>query len=137
VTERMSAKDFREIQNKQGSNQAGGRKHKYNAKPKVVDGIRFDSTLEADRYVKILWEIKTGAIRDLELQVSFDLVVNGILIARYISDFRYKDAATGETVVEDAKGFKTAEYKMKKALMKAVNGIDIRETYKKHSGKRR
>ena len=69
-----------------------------------------------------------GLVRDLERQVKYDIVVNGEKICRYIADFRYKiveDDGTTKDVVEDAKGFETADFKIKKKLMKAVHQIDL------------
>jgi hypothetical protein len=72
---------------------------------------------------------RAGAIRDLERQIKYDIVVNGEKICRYIADFRYKeveeDGSTKE-IVEDAKGVETADFKLKKKLMKAVHGIEIK-----------
>jgi hypothetical protein len=71
-----------------------------------------------------------GLIRDLEAhpQPRYDLEVNGVDVLRYIADFRYVDVDTGETVVEDVKGFKTEIYQIKKRLLLACHGIEVRET---------
>ena len=45
---------------------------------------------------------------------------------KYIADFVY--ICDGKQVVEDCKGFKTAEYKMKKKLMAYLNHINIEES---------
>ena len=45
----------------------------------------------------------------------------------YIADFVYVDNATGQTVVEDTKGFRTPEYIIKRKLMLHVHGIRIKE----------
>ena len=45
---------------------------------------------------------------------------------KYKADFRYIEK--GETVVEDVKGMRTPVYNLKRHLMKAVHGIEIRET---------
>ena len=70
-----------------------------------------------------------GLIRDLEAhpQPRFDLDVNGVHVTRYLADFSYVDVETGEKRVEDVKGFATAEYKLKKALMLAVHGVEVQE----------
>ena len=44
----------------------------------------------------------------------------------YVADFVYKDAE-GNEVVEDVKGFRTAEYLLKKKMMRALLGIQIKE----------
>ena len=100
---------------------------KYGNKKTVVDGITFASKKEANRYCLLKLMERGGLIRDLELQPPYRLEVNGVLVCKYVADFRYVDAQTGEAVVEDAKGFKTREYNFKKKLVKAVHGIEIRE----------
>jgi hypothetical protein len=50
----------------------------------------------------------------------------GIRAAYYDADFVYK-LPSGEEVVEDAKGCKTREYRLKKKLMLQVHGITIKE----------
>jgi hypothetical protein len=45
----------------------------------------------------------------------------------YVADFVYIDCTTGLEVVEDAKGFKTREYKKKKRLMLKIQKIKIKE----------
>ena len=69
-----------------------------------------------------------GYIIDLERQVKYDIFVNDHKICSYIADFRYKqvdDYGTEKEIVEDAKGFETADFKIKKKLMKAVHQIDL------------
>jgi len=92
-------------------------------------GFTFDSRWEAERWGQLTAMERAGAIRDLERQIKYDIVVNGEKICRYIADFRYKeveeDGSTKE-IVEDAKGVETADFKLKKKLMKAVHGIEIK-----------
>ncbi len=49
-------------------------------------------------------------------------------IGFYKADFRYEVTATGERVIEDVKGVRTAVYRLKKKLVKALYGIEIIET---------
>lgn len=105
---------------------------KYNAKKTVVDGIEFDSAKEMKRYVKLRDMQEAGRIRGLRLQVPFEILpsfeCDGVKYRgmRYIADFvYYRD---GKVVVEDCKGFKTPEYKMKKKLMAYINHINIEES---------
>lgn len=97
--------------------------NKYLNKKTEVDGIKFDSRKEATRYgyLKIDPEVS-----DLQLQVSFPITINGILICRYVADFVYFRG--GVQVVEDVKGVRTAVFILKKKLMKAVHNIDIKES---------
>lgn len=46
----------------------------------------------------------------------------------YIADFHYLDNKTNEWVTEDFKGYKTKEYKVKKAWLFDKYGIEIKET---------
>ena len=129
--ERMTLGEFKELQDRETRKKRALKRHKYNAKPKTVDGKRFDSTFEAERYLDLCWQLKAGLIKDLECQKEFPLVVNEVNIGKYVADFAYTVVDTGENVVEDAKGVKTAVYRMKKKLVKALHGIDIKESFKK------
>jgi hypothetical protein len=102
---------------------------KYRNVPTVVDGKRFPSKREAKRYGELRFQQDaTGLIADLQTQVRYRIEVNGVKVCDYVADFVYRDLVTGETVVEDCKGFRTDVYKLKAKLMKAVHGITIRET---------
>ena len=96
---------------------------------KPATGILFDSLKEAKRYLVLLGMLRGGTIQWLRRQVTYKLVVNGLLIARYRADFVY--IRDGNRVVEDVKSDMTRklrEYQMKKSLMKAIHGIDIEES---------
>jgi hypothetical protein len=55
-------------------------------------------------------------------------VINGVKVAEYRGDFRYRDAA-GNVTVEDTKSepTKTPVYRLKKKILKAQYGIEIQE----------
>lgn len=117
--------------------------NKYHAKKTVVDGITFDSKKEAQRWQELKLLESAGEISDLQRQVEYLLIpeqrepytigkrggiVKGKLIERkavYIADFVYKE--NGETVVEDVKGMRLADYKLKRKMMLYLHGIRIRE----------
>ena len=99
---------------------------KYGNKKVELDGYKFDSIKEKNRYVELMLMQKVGEISALEVHLSFDLPVNSVLIAKYVSDFTYY--REGNYCVEDAKGFKTPVYRLKKKLMKAIYRIEILET---------
>lgn len=77
-------------------------------------------------------------LTDIQEQVSFILLpkqeiigFNGKIICgrramKYIADFVYFE--NGVQVVNDAKGFRTPEYKRKKNLILKIHGITIKET---------
>ena len=94
--------------------------------------MTFDSKHEAERYLFLRSEQLAGRISELKCQEPFELIPaqkrDGKTVERavkYIADFVYnKD---GETVVEDAKGFKTPEYIIKRKLMLWEFGIEVIE----------
>jgi hypothetical protein len=102
---------------------------KFRNRPTVVNGIRFASKREAQRFVTLSLLESKGHIRQLTRQQSFDLSVNGVHICRYIADFVYfRKGSVGDEhrVVEDVKGCETAAFKLKKKLMLACHGIVVK-----------
>lgn len=94
-----------------------------------VDGQRFDSKGEARRYGELRVLEAQGRVADIQRQVRFPLAVNGVHVCTYVADFVYRDIEHGAPrVVEDTKGARTDVYKLKRALMLAVHGIEIHET---------
>lgn len=102
--------------------QPAKKKSKYNNKKIEIDGHTFDSLAEGRRYVVLRGKNIAGEITDLQMQVPFPLSTG-----KYIADFTYYDH-NGNYIVEDTKGFKTKEYKMKKSLMLTELNITITET---------
>jgi len=87
-----------------------------------VDGIVFDSSREAKRYIELKLLQRGGAISGLELQPVFVLQEpfehGGIKYRaiKYIADFQYIEQ--NKTVVEDSKGYsKIKEYLIKKKML--------------------
>jgi hypothetical protein len=86
----------------------------------------YASKREARRAFELEFLQSDGKITELQEQVRFRIEINGILVCAYVADFvYYKD---GKRVVEDCKGHRTREYKLKAKLMQAVHGIVILET---------
>lgn len=117
---------------------------KYHNKRVEYEGIVFDSLKEKRRYCQLQLLEKNGTISDLRLQVPFELIpaiyedevvqlktktkIKKKLVQRsttYVADFVYLQ--NGETIVEDTKGFRTKEYELKKKMMRAFLGIEIKE----------
>lgn len=101
------------------------RPHKYRAKPTVVDGVRFASQAEANYYLTLKMLEKAGQVRDIELQPSFHLHVNGVRIGQYRGDFRYYDKALDKTVVAEVKGIDLPLGRWKRRHAEAEHGIEI------------
>lgn len=126
--ETLTVDQFRALAEKQKS--GTGTKSKYHA----VKCNGYDSRKEYYRAQQLKLWLKAGLISDLREQVVFLLVppqINGEGVkekpVRYKADFVYVDNATGRTVVEDTKGFRTPEYIIKRKLMLQVHGITIKE----------
>ena len=106
---------------------------KYKNKKVLVNGIEFASQKEATRYWELWLMEQNGYIKDLKTQVKYELIpkqqgkLRNERAVSYIADFVYWDNEKGHEVVEDAKGFKTKEYVIKRKLMKYLKGIEIVE----------
>lgn len=92
---------------------------KYKAVPTYIDGKRFASKKEAGRYQELLLLLKTGYIKNLELQPKVPLIVNGKKIGNYIGDFKYFCCQTNKEILEDVKSpvTKTPVYNLKKKIL--------------------
>ncbi len=109
-------------------------KSKYHNKKVIIDGIKFDSKKEANRYQELKLMQRAGIISDLQRQVKYVLIPSqkgddGRVIERpctYIADFVYIDE-NGKKVVEDTKGYRTSDYKIKRKLMLYIHGVKINE----------
>lgn len=86
----------------------------------------FASKKEHKRWHELRALEEAGIITDLRAQVPYDLAVDGHHITRYVADFRYQMPGQG-IVVEDTKGYRTEEYKLKARLFAAVTGLSITE----------
>ncbi len=92
----------------------GSRRSKFNNTRITIDGIAYHSIGEANRHRELILLERGGLISDLKHQVRIPLYSKSeTLICRYISDFTYNDEETGESVVEDYKGFETDMFKLK------------------------
>ena len=96
-----------------------------------VDGVTFHSKREAKRYEELELMQKAGEIRELKLQPPYTFYIRGIKICKYVADFSYREIKkNGDRllIIEDVKGHRTREYIIKRNLMKALYGIEVRET---------
>jgi hypothetical protein len=110
------------------------KKNKYNNKITELDGIKFHSKKESLRYSQLKLQEKGGLIKDLRLQVSYELipklVINGKTerAIKYVADFVYTDTLHETEIVEDVKGMITDVFKLKYRLMKQIHNIDVKLT---------
>lgn len=119
---------------------------KYGAKRTTIDGIKFDSMMESDYYIKLKEDLKDKKIKNFELQPEFVLqeafiLVEGEAIVRsderfdklkrkhkaptnrgikYISDFKvtYND---NSVKIIDVKGKETPVFNMKRKMFDYQN----------------
>ena len=116
---------------------------KYRNTKTVIDGIKFDSKLEAERYAQLKILERAGVIRNLELQPDYELIPsfrkNGKTWrkATYKADFRYILVEDDITIIEDVKGStavitdvfrlkqKLFEYKYPELTIKIVTRKDM------------
>ena len=130
---------------------------KLNNQGVVIDGIKFQSKKEGNRYCELKLLQRAGEISDLELQKKYELVpaqyetvetgeyykvgekkgqpkTKQVCVEQalcYVADFVYKE--NGQTVVEDVKGFRDpgsstyAYFVIKRKLMLYFHGIKIKE----------
>lgn len=109
----------------------GKKTSKYHNTITEYDGIKFDSIKEKNRYVGLKQLEDLGIIKDLKLQVKFELQPSykyqdkTIRAINYYADFTY--IQDGKLIVEDTKGFKTKEYLIKKKILLYKYDIDFRE----------
>lgn len=122
-------------------------KSKYHSKKVTVNGETFDSKKEYNRWCELRLLERAGKIRGLQRQVKFELLPAQYRIVAtrtgqkrqcveravsYIADFVYKEQLVQDgdfcvTVVEDTKGFRTADYILKRKMMLFFHDIRIKE----------
>lgn len=98
------------------------RRSKYGAVATYVDGLRFASKREAHRYMSIKLRMEAGRVLWFCRQPRFGLP-GGV---EYVADFLvvWQD---GQVTVEDSKGVRTKEYRLKKRQVEALYPFKIQE----------
>lgn len=87
----------------------------------IIDGIKFDSQKEGNRYLELKLLQRAGEIKDLKihprylLQPSFEKNGKKYRKIEYVADFAYTEK-NGNLVVEDTKGVQTETFKIKHKL---------------------
>ena len=98
------------------------KKSRYTSYKPILDGIKFDSLMEARYFIFLKAKEKKKLIQNLELQPSFLLqesfTKNGkkYRSIEYVADFRFQDTETDQWVIVDVKGKETVEFKLKQKL---------------------
>lgn len=94
---------------------------KYGAKKVTINGIIFDSKMEADYYLHLLELQEKEIVTEFELQPVYELLKPFVLNDKKIQGIKYKadflvKYADGHSEVVDIKGFETVDFKLKKKL---------------------
>lgn len=109
------------------------KRSKYGAKKTMYEGRLYDSSKEANFAMTL--DLLKGAVDPAfrvvswEPQVRYPLIVNGKLIATYVADFVIVYGDDHVEVIDVKSEFtkKLPIYRLKKKLMLAIHGIEIKE----------
>ncbi|WP_336034742.1 DUF1064 domain-containing protein [Acinetobacter bereziniae] len=106
---------------------------KYGNQKVIIDCEKVaDSKHEFRRLNDLIALQRAGQIKDLQTQVRYKLIpaqkICGVKVrgTDYVADFVYW-TSEGQFICEDAKGHKTADYIIKRKLMKMIHDIDVVE----------
>lgn len=134
----VNASDIARMQAR-GSAQAP-KASKYKNVKVTIDGHKFDSKREAAIYAELKLREKAGEIRNLQLQVPFELNAPAemyppdgrVQVAEYIADFTFEERGvvpiSWKFVVADCKGGRNTQmFQLKKKWLFLQSGIEIRE----------
>ena len=96
-------------------------KSKYHNVKTEIDGIKFDSKKECNRYLELKFLEKSGKIKNLERQKRFEIIpeTNTERAAFYVADFVYEE--NEKMICEDVKSAATRKdktYILKRKLFK-------------------
>ena len=106
---------------------------KYGNHKVVIDGEKVaDSKHEYSRLCELKVLQRAGEIKDLQLQVKYQLIPSQKICGKtergvsYIADFVYW-TKNDKFICEDAKGHRTDAYIIKRKMMKLIHNIDVVE----------
>jgi hypothetical protein len=118
-----------------GWNRRRGNKH--NNRITWLDGHKFQSLMERQRYVQLCLLSDSGAIRDLKVHPEFEIIPayprpgeptrsgeRQIPITIYEADFAYVETDTGYLIIEDVKGQVLPVFQLKRKLFELQYVID-------------
>ena len=122
-----------EVYNKLLSNSIDQKKNKYNNTKVEYKGIKFDSIKEMKHYQLLEYLQKIGEIKELKLQVPYELIpkykINNKTVRKcvYVADFTYITTKDDKLHIIDTKGFRTDVYRLKKKLFEYKYGVEVEE----------
>jgi hypothetical protein len=111
-TYQITAAEYQALQKKRGKN-------KYNAETVEYADRKYDSIGERDYAIKLDWRKKRGEIVAIYPQFPIKILVGGVLICRYIIDFKI-ELKNGQIEYHEFKGVETDLWKLKWKLVHAL-----------------
>lgn len=91
-----------------------------------MDGVTFDSQLEANYYTSVIKPAElAGLINGVVIHPPYPITINGITVSRPKLDFSYGDVKTGKSFAVDVKGFDTDMSRLKRKMIEAQYGIMV------------
>ena len=100
------------------------KRNKLKSRKVICNGLKFDSTMEAEYYSKLKWLESKGLISELELQPIFKCDVAEKHVCDYFADFKYCDDK-GVRHVKDVKGKRQDIFNLKKKLVEALYPVVV------------
>lgn len=76
------------------------RKHKFDTQRQELDGYKFQSKAEFERYKELKLLKANGSISDVEVHPRFKIEINRVKICTVVLDFAYRLIRTGSSCVE-------------------------------------
>lgn len=128
MTDKWTPQQYQDYLNKQNRAREVNKYH--NVPTQAMDGTTMKSTFEATYYNERLLEKRAGLIREVEYNVRYELIVNGIFICAYDLDFRITNL-DGSMRYVDTKSQPTMTnlFRVKKQLMLACHGILVEAVF--------
>lgn len=102
------------------------KRNKYGAKKVKLDGHVFDSKAEAMRYGELKLMEKAKEIFGLEVHPEFPIRINGIIVCIVMLDFGYLAKNFPRHCYEDVKGRDNSLSRLKRKLVEAQYGINVK-----------
>lgn len=102
------------------------KRSKYGNKRVLLDGITFDSKAEANYYAALKLRERAGEVSGIELQRAFPIIVGGVRVGEYLSDFAFIDHRQDDRLrVIDVKGCDTPLSRFKRKCVEAFYQIKV------------
>ena len=102
------------------------KRNKWGAVKTKLDGYTFDSKAEAMRYGELKLMENAKEIFDLEIHPEFTIRIDGIKVCDVVLDFGYLPKHNPRRCYEHVKGRDNALSRLKRKLVEAQYGINVK-----------